>query len=189
MKPIPPLLLAALVAWPSLGYSAPSPQPGAAALEWQQSQRTDAADGSTYTRFTLAGRALASPQVAGSERPDLVVDCGSAAESSSRKGRLLAASLRPGVALKVLYIEPEEIHGTSYYPKVSVLYRTDEAKEEKEQWSMGSDKNSVSVPGDTLKKILRAHTAAISASDAHGTQITLQFDLADASKVEQACGW
>lgn len=189
MRPIAPLLLCALVAWPAIAIPAPSPQQSGEARAWQQSQRTDAADGSSYTRFTLEGAANAAPQAASPERPSLIVDCASAADSSSRKGRLLAAGLRPGIALKVVYVEPEEIHGTSYYPKVDVRYRTDAAREEKEQWSTGSDKNSLSVPAEALKKILRAHTLSISASDAHGAPVTLQFDLADTSKVDQTCGW
>jgi len=189
MRLTPPLLFAALVAWPWLGYSAPSTQQTGGALGWHQSQRPDAADGSAVTRFTLVGKLLASPQAAGSDSTDLVVDCAATDGSSTHKGRVLAATLHPGVDLKVLYIEPEEIHGMGYLPTIDVLYRTDAAREEKEQWSPGSDKKTVSVPRDTLKKILHAHTAAIAASDTHGSQVNMQFDIGDASQVVQACGW
>jgi len=189
MRPIPPLLLAALVAWPSIGYSEPSPQQSGMPPGWQRSQRPDAADGSAVTRFTLVGKSLASPQASGSDRPDLVVDCAATDGSSSHKGRMLAATLHAGAELKVLYIEPEEIHGMGYVPTIDVLFHTDAVKQEKEQWSPGGDKKSLSVPRDTLKKILHAHTADVAATDVHGAPVNLQFDLADSSQVEQACGW
>jgi hypothetical protein len=89
--------------------------------------------------------------------------------------------------MKVVYVEPEEIHGTSYYPKVVVRYRTDDAKEEEEKWSPGTEKTSVSIPKHSLQKILRARTVAISAPDERGSQIAVRFDMPDPTPVEEAC--
>jgi hypothetical protein len=140
----------------------------------------------TYTQFTLVGKFVTSPRDVASNRPALTLDCIPAKEAHS-KGRYLAANLLVGTTLKVIYVEPEEIHGTSYYPKVAVRYRTDDGKEEDEKWSPGTDKTSVSVPKDSLKKILRAHGVAITADDERGSHVAMQFDLSDPKLVEEGC--
>jgi hypothetical protein len=90
-------------------------------------------------------------------------------------------------------VEPEEIHGTSYFPKVSIRYRLDGAKEEAERWSPGTDKTSASVtvsasiPGDAVKKMLRAHSVEITAEDAGGGPVVIQFDMPNPSAVEEGC--
>ena len=76
----------------------------------------------------------------------------------------------------------------SYYPKIAIRYRTDDAKADKEeQWSAGADKTSVSIPKDSLKDLLRAHTVAITADDDHGSQVAMKFDMPDPTLVEQSC--
>jgi hypothetical protein len=186
MKPNPLLLLVPL-AWASFGFAEPAPQQPSSAHGWRQSQKTDAARAMTYTQFTLVGKFLTSPQNVVSDRPALVMDCIPATESPSAKGRFLAANLLVGTTLKVVYVEPEEIHGMSYLPKVVLRYRTDQAKEEEEKWSPGTEKTSASIPNDALKKILRAHTVAITMDDDHGSQIAMQFDMSDATPVEAGC--
>jgi hypothetical protein len=186
MKPTPLLLLVPL-AWASFGFAQPAPQQPAPAHEWRQSPKTDDARAMAYTRFTLVGRFLSSPQDVVSDRPALAVDCIPGKESHSGKGRFLAANLLVGTTLNIVYVEPEEIHGTSYYPKVAVRYRTDQAKEAEEKWSSGSEKTSASVPKDVLKKILRARTFAITADDSRGSQVAMQFDMPDPTLVEAAC--
>jgi hypothetical protein len=184
MKPTP-LVLLVLLALASFGFSAMPPQQPSA---WRQAQKTDAANGTTYTRFTLAGKFLKSPQGDAPNRPSFVLDCVPGKESYRHKGRLLTGSLSVGTLLKIVYVEPEEIHGTSYYPKVRVQYRLDDAKEELERWSPGTDKTSASIPGDALKKILRAHTVELTVDDDHGLPIVMQFDMPDPTPVETGCG-
>ncbi len=186
MKPTPLLLLVPL-AWVSPGLAEPVPQQPSSAPVWRQTAITDAVRAITYTRFTLAGKSITSPQDAVSNRSALVVDCIPGTQLHPSKGRFLAANLLAGVAMKVVYVEPEEIHGTSYYPKVVVRYRTDDAKEEEEKWSPGTEKTSVSIPKHSLKRILRARTVAISAPDDHGSQIAVRFDMPDPTPVEEAC--
>jgi hypothetical protein len=185
MKPTSLLLLVPL-AWASFGFAQQSPQQPSSADGWRQSQKTDAARAITYTRFTLVGKFLTSPQGV-ADRPALAVDCIPAQESPSAKGGFLAANLLIGTTLKIVYVEPEEIHGMSYFPKVAVRYRTDQAKEEEEKWSPGTEKTSVSIPKDALKKILRARTVAITADDEHGSQVAMQFDMSDPALIQEAC--
>jgi hypothetical protein len=188
MKPSP-LLLLAPIALASFGFRATAQQPSA----WQQSQKTDAAAGTEYTRFTLAGKFVKSPQGDVPNRPALALDCVPGKESYRHKSRFVAGNLVVGGPLKIHYIEPEEIHGTSYYPKVSIRYRLDGAKEEMEKWPPGTDKNSASVPTsasipeDAVKKMLRAHTVEITAEDAGGLPVVIQFDMPDPTSVEEGC--
>jgi hypothetical protein len=185
MKPTPLLLLVPL-AWVSFGFASPSPQQSSSASGWRQAQKTDAARAITYTQFTLVGKFVTSPQGA-SDRPALAVDCIAGQESRGPKGTFLAANLLVGSTLKIFYVEPEEIHGTSYFPKAVVRYRTDGASEEEEKWSPGPEKTSASIPKDALKKILRARSVAITADDDHGSQVAMQFDMPDPTLVEAAC--
>jgi hypothetical protein len=187
MKTIPLLLLVPL-AWPSFGFAASAlPQPSSAHV-WQQSQRTNAADAFTYSRFTLEGKFLTPSDGLVPNRPALVVDCIPAEESPRGRSTFLTGNLIVGTTLKIVYIEPEEIRGISYFPKVVVRYRTDDAKKaEQEQWSPSSDKASASVPKQSLKEILRAHTVAITANDDHGRKIAMRFEMPDPTLVEQSC--
>jgi hypothetical protein len=183
MKPVPLLLLVPL-AFASFGFSAMTPQQPSSAHVWRQSQNTTAR-GTPYARFTLAGKFLKAPQGDVSNRPAFVLDC--APGSGTRKGKFAAANLLIGTAMKIDYVEPQEIHGTSYYPKISVRYRIDDAKEEAEKWSPGTDKTSATIPKDWLKKILRAHTVEITAEDDRGSQLEMQFDMPNSPPVEGAC--
>ena len=190
MKPAPLFLLVPL-AWASFGFAQPAAKLPASPNGWQQSQKTDTARAFSYTRFTLVGKFVKSPQVKSpqdvAEIPALTVDCIPGEESHSAKGRFLAANLLVGSTLKVVYVEPEEIRGTSYFPKAAVRYRADGAGEEEEKWSPGTEKTSASIPKDALKKFLRARTVAIMADADRGSQIAMQFDMPDAAPVEAAC--
>ena len=184
MKPNLLLLIVPLVL-ASFAFSTMAPQQPS----WRQSQKADAAGGTTYTRFTLAGKFLKSPQGdAPNNRPALALDCAPGRGSHPRKGRLLTGNLLVGTALKIVYVEPEEIHGTSYFQKISVRYRLDNAKEESEKWSPGTEKASASVPAGSLKKMLRARTVELTAEDDHGLPVVMQFDMPDPTPVEAACG-
>jgi len=187
MKTNPVILLLPL-AWASLALAAPPPQQPPSADVWLQSQRTNTADAFGYSRFTLLGKFLTSPHDAVRNRPAFVVDCIPADESPRSRATFLAGNLIVGTPLKIIYVEPEEIRGISYFPKVAVRYRTDNAKrEEEEQWSPTSDKTSASVPKQSLKELLRARTVAITAMDDHGRQVAMQFDMPDPSLIEQSC--
>jgi len=157
--------------------------------QWHQSQRTMTSDPyTTYTfrRFNLVGR-YADTRLQTADPPALAIDCVPAAGSDQSQGRYLAANLRAGSALKVIYVEPLEIHGYSYFPEVAVQYSTDSAGGTKDTWSMGSDKKSVSVPRRALKELLHARAVAIVAQDDHGRQLAMRFDMPDPTPVVNDC--
>lgn len=185
MKPTP-LLPSLLLVGASFALAQPA-SPPASVRPWQPSQRTDSAQTYTFTRFTLVGRFVSSPSEKSDDRPALTVDC-IPGTSSHPKGSYLAANLLVGPRLKIVYVEPEEIHGLSYYPKVDVRYRTDAVREEsRDQWSAGSDKASASIPKDALQRILRARTLSVTVTDEHGSQLPMRFDMPDPTPVEAAC--
>ena len=183
MKRAPALFFAPLVL-ATLGFSAVAPQQPSAAHVWRESQKPD---DSSIARFTLVGKFLKSPQGDVPNRPALVLDCNPATTSHKSEGKFVAGNLLVGIPLKIDYIEPEEIHGTSYYPKVVVHYRINDTKEEEEKWTPGSDKLSTTISKDWAKKILRARTVEISTHDDRGKDIAMQFDVPDPASVEAAC--
>ncbi len=192
MKPTPlPLLVPLALLLSSAEAQPPSPA-ATAETGWQQSQRRDNADAYTFTRYTLIGAFLTSAPIA--EYPQLRVDCIPAA--GSRRPRFLTANLLVGTTLKIAYVEPEEIRGIQYFPKVAVRFRLDARAEEQEQWPAGtdrvptarpSDRTAATIPKDTLKRILRAHTVTIIADDERGKTLEMRFDLPDSTGVRNAC--
>jgi hypothetical protein len=185
MKPSPVFLLVPL-ALASVAFSAVAPQQSSAAQEWRrQTQKTDSE--SVTTRFTLTGKFIKWPKGDPSSRPALIVDCGPGRRASSSEGSFVGGSLLVGAPLKIEYVEPSEIRGTSYYPKVSVVYRLNDAKEEKEKWTPGKEKTSASFSKNDLKKILRAHTLEITVDDESGSPIVMQFDMPDPAELGAAC--
>jgi len=185
MKIYPMLLLVSL-ACPAFGVAQSVPQQRSHA--WRQSQLTNTADAYTYSQFTLKGQFLTSSHEAVANRPAFVVNCIPADESPRGKATFLTGNLIVGSTLKVVYVEPEEIRGISYFPKVVVRYRTDDAKREvDEQWSPRSDKISTSIPKHSLKEILRAHTVTMTAEDDQRKQVAMRFDMPDPTLVEQGC--
>jgi hypothetical protein len=62
-----------------------------------------------------------------------------------------------------------------------------------EKWSPGTDKTSApvptsaSIPVDAVKKMLRAHTVEITAEDAGGAPVVIQFDMPNPATVEEGC--
>jgi len=194
MKPTS-LLFFVAVAWAAVAVAQTTSPQLAAQHAWRQSQKPDPGGTYTFTRFTLEGKFLGSSQ--GADRPALTIDCIPGSESQRGKAKYLTASLLVGTALKVLYVEPEEIRGTSYFPKVAVSYRTDDAADSaQDKWSLGTDrtpnpapadKTAASIPREALKKMLRAHTVAITADDSHGSPIHMQFEMPNAAAVEAAC--
>jgi hypothetical protein len=196
-----PLLLFVPLVWPSFGFAASAPQQPAPV--WQQSQRTNAADDYTYSRFMLTGNFVTPSLDAMRDRPVLVLDCIPAGESPRGKATLLAGNLLVGTNLKIMYVEsaeiPSGITGIFYFPKIAVRYRIDNARNEARdrwsptaariegQWSAESDRTSASIPKHSLEEILRARNVAITTNDDHGRKVVMRFDMPDPSLVEEAC--
>jgi len=198
MKPNTRLLLLVPFAWGSGGLAQSATQPTSPNTTWQQTQHRDPADTYTFTRFTLVGKFLTPlpDKVAErpADRPALVVDC--IPPGASHRPKFLAADLLVGTPLKILYVEPQEIRGTNYFPKIEVRYRTDASGADEQRWPAGtdvipsakpSDKSSATVPTDALKRMLRAHTVAITVNSDHGSPVEMQFDMPDPAPVEAAC--
>src|SRR5271170_4327964 len=183
MKRAPVLFFAPLVL-ATLGFSTLAPQQPSAPHVWRESQKPD---NSSVARFTLVGKFLKSPEGDVPNRPALVLDCIPATISHKSEGKFVAGNLLVGIPLKINYIEPEEIHGTSYYPKVLVHYRINDAKQEEDKWTLGTDKLSSSISKESLKKMLRARTVEISTHNDGGKDIAMQFDMPDPTPVEAAC--
>ena len=183
MKPASLFLLLPLACM-SLVWSSSAPQQTAPSQTWRQTQRTDPVRGD-YARFSLVGKFVNPPRGDSSSRPSLVVDCDS--YNRSHKPKFVRGTLVVGDPLKIDWVEPEEIHGTSYFPKVSVVYRLNDAKEEKEEWTPSTSKTSASFPKGSLEKMLRAHTVEITTADKSGSPVVMQFDMPDATAIEQGC--
>jgi hypothetical protein len=173
-----------LLATGALISSAQGPDPST--HEWRASQETDARTGGSYTQLLLAGRFLSRPSKGSSDRPTVSVRC-NPEEAAKESKEFTAGSIRTGAGLKIDYVEPEEIHGTSYFPKVTVHYRMDDAKEHSEQWAPGADKTSVSIPKDVLNKMLHAHTVLVTVRESSGTDLPIQFDMPPVTQLETAC--
>jgi hypothetical protein len=158
----------------------PAPSPGG----WQLAQKPDASHENSPAQFSLPGKFISRPQKDPGTPPELAVSC-----KRRRLGkRFISAYWEVGALLKIDYVEPDEIKaGTSYYPKVNVQYRLDDGKEEKDQWTPGTEKASVSIPKKTLEKMLQAHTVQIKVPDYTGREISVQFDIPDSSQVGATC--
>jgi len=159
-------------------------QKSTSATGWVQTKKTEPGGEASQIQFTLAGKFLTRPQRDPGTPPTLVMMC----HPRGSRGRFISASVNVGAPLAVQYVEPEEIKaGMSYYPKVEVHYRLDDSKEEKAQWTPGSDKASVSLPKDEVKKMLAAHTAQFTVAENRAGEITMQFDIPDSTQVETVC--
>ena len=189
MKPTSIVLLGLLAG----GALAMAQSPAPSHSGWSTSQKTDPAGTYTFTRFTLGGSFLGSPAPA--DRPALIVDCIPGGQGGRRKGKFLNAAVLVGATLKIDYVEPAEIRGVSYYPKVAVHYDID-GDTGQDNWAPGtdrvpaatpSDKTSASIPKGVIKRVLRGHSLSLSADDEHGAELRMQFDIADAKAVEAAC--
>jgi hypothetical protein len=195
MKSIIQLVMLAALAWACSGSAQPAPQPGAPASAWTRSQLRDSADTYTFTRFTLTGKFVAPVENEPADLPRLTVDC--IPPGASHRSKLVAADLLVGTRLKLLYLEPDEIRGTNFFPWISVRSRTDGSGVDRQNWPAGrdlvpsgkpSDKRSAAVPTDELKRMLRAHTVALTVVGEHGSPIQMQFDMPNPTPVEAACG-
>src|SRR5580704_941489 len=187
MKPVL-LFLALPLALVSFGFPATTPFQTQPDHVWRQSLKTDAARGTAYDRYTLTGKFLKAPPKGDlANRPALVVDCNPPKGTRNGKGKFVSADLLVGPALKIHYVEPAEIHGTSYFPKIFIQYRINDGKDVKEQWAPGSDKASTAIPKSTMKKLLRAQTVDITTNDDAGTPVVMKFDMPDPGPLTQGC--
>jgi hypothetical protein len=168
----------------SFAFSAVTAQQPGPTEGWRQTERTDPVRGD-YTRYTLVGKFLKAPAGDSSARPSLTVDCST--HNRSHKPKFVRGTLVVGDPLKIDWVEPEEIHGTSYFPKVDVLYRLNDAKEDKEQWTPSTDKTSASFSKSSLEKMLRVHTVEITAQDQGGASVVMQFAIPESSVIGQGC--
>jgi hypothetical protein len=176
----PTLFLFVPFALASIAFSGTSAQQQSSSPEWRQTQRTDDVRGA-YTRFTLVGKFLKSPEGDTANRPALVVDCSS--YNRSHRSKFWRGNLVVGDPLKIDWVEG----GFLYFPKVAVEYRLNDGKEEKENWTPGTDQTSASFSKGSFEKMLRAQTVEITAEDNHGSQVVMQFDMPDPTPVEQSC--
>jgi hypothetical protein len=154
---------------------------------WTESRESNAVESYNFTRFALEGTVASGASM----HPKLAVSCIPAANAGSgTRGKFLSASVHFGAPIKVEMIEPMEIHGLNYLPKVGVRYRTDGAKsDEKDFWTPGAEKTSAVIPRDVLKTLLAARSVSITASDDHGTPIAMTFDMPDNAPVRAACNF
>jgi len=183
MKPASAFLIVPL-AFVSLAFSAVTVQQQTSTQGWRQTEMTDAVRGD-YARYTLLGKFLKAPAGDSAARPSLTVDCST--HNRSHKLEFLRGTLVVGDPLHIDWVEPEEIHGISYFPKVYVVYRLNDAKEDKERWTPSADKTSASFSKGSLEKMLGAHTVEITAQDQGGAALVMQFDIPESSVIGQAC--
>lgn len=172
----------------TLSFSASAQQPAASPRTWQQAEKNDANRALTYIQFTLAGRFTDPPHGNVSGPPILTLNCEPTDRKRSGEGKYISGQLQVGTPLKVVWVEPDEIHGTSYFPEVNVTYRVDDEKPQDVQWPPRSDKMSVALDKEATKKILRGHALVITLSESFDSQVVMQFDLPESSGVLQTCG-
>ena len=184
MKKAPSLLLAT-VTFLLAAFMTPGKQQTPSTGGWQQAQRADAARDNSSTQFTLLGKFLTPPKKDVGDPLALVVTC----KPHASRRKFSAAYVNVGAPLNIEYVEPDEIKaGTSYFPKVTVRYRLDDQKEEKEQWTPGTEKTSASIPKATLEKMLRARTVQIKVAEFRGGEISMLFEVPDSAQLGTACG-
>lgn len=179
-----PLLISFLLA--TITFTTPAQQSATTAGEWRASKDTDNR-GTAFNQFSLTGKFIKEPRGGSSDLPLFVVRCKPPKSGGPSGGKFLSASIRMGSPVKVDWVEPEVIHGTSYFPKVGVRYRLDEGKEHREQWPPGNEKGSASLPKNSTKLLLRARSVLMTVVDPSGADVAIQFDISDPSQVENAC--
>ena len=181
----PRLLLLAPLAVLLAPFTTPGQQQAPSTGGWQQSQTADANGDKSSTQFTLLGKFLTRPTRDVGDPPALVLTC----RPHASRRKFSAAYVNVGAPLNIEYVEPDEIKaGTSYFPKVTVQYRLDDRKEEKEQWAPGTEKTSASIPKAALEKMLGAHTVQIKVAEYRGGAISMQFDIPDSTHLGTTCG-
>lgn len=178
-----PLALLLAISFPAFAQ-----QPAPSAQKWRQSQKTDAASGTTYTLFTLAGKFLKWPAGDAANRPTIEVDCTPSESGHESRRQYLHAYLLVGIPLKINLVEPEEIKtGISYFPLISVGFSMDAGKLRREQWSPGPDKTSATMPKAVFQRMIEAHTIVINVDENKAGAVSMQFDMPDSAAVAETC--
>jgi hypothetical protein len=151
---------------------------------WVQTKKNDPERTNPLVQFTLTGKILTQTQKNASVPPPTIsVTC----HPKGSRGRFMSAHINLGTLLDVKYVEPQEIKGTSYDPKVDVRYRLDDGKEEKVQWNPTLDKNSVSLAKDDLRRLLASHSVQYTMNENPSGEISVQFDLPDSTQLQSVC--
>jgi hypothetical protein len=178
----------------AIGFPAFAQQPAASGPQWQSSKKADPSSGTRNVQFTLAGKFITSPKSGSSDHPTLVVTCNPDKHARGLLGRFVSANLNTGAAVKIDYVEPDEIKaGNSYRRKVTVQYRLDEGKSENAQWPPNSDQTGASLDKDAFKKLIYdrktpTRRVEISANESEAGQIVMQFDMPDPAEMADTCG-
>lgn len=155
---------------------------------WQQSDKTDTNRAITTIQFTLFGRFTDPPRGSVPGPPSIVLVCEPSDHKRTGTGKYISGYIQVGSPLKVDYVEPSEIHGTSYYPEVPVNFHVDNEKSEDAMWAPRSDKTSIALDKDAAKKLLRGREVVISATEPFESQIVMHFDIPDSTAVLTTCG-
>lgn len=174
-----------LLAFLTLPLSVRAQEPSHPSHGWQKTDKPDPVRGSPATQFTLTGRFLDPPRGNVPGPPSIVLSC---AISKHGGGKFLSGYVQAGTPLKVEFVEPTEIHGTSYYQEITVEYHVDNEKPQNVQWSPRSDKTSVALDKDAIKKILRGRELVLSMEEPFESHVVIHFDVPDSTDVLNACG-
>jgi hypothetical protein len=178
------LLLVSSSALLLTAIATPGQQQAPPSTVWQQTQKTESGRGSSNVQFSLTGKFLTRPPKDADIPPSLVVTC----RPHSSRRKFFTADVNVGAPLTVKYIEPDEIKaGTSYFPKVFVEYRLNDGKEQREQWTPGTEKISAAIPKKTLEKMLQASSVMMKVLDNRGGEISMQFDIPDSTPLATSC--
>jgi hypothetical protein len=154
---------------------------------WQRAEKQDPARGIPATQFTLTGRYLDPPRGNVQGPPSIVLSC-VPPKKAGAEGRFLNGYVQAGTPLKVEFVEPSEIHGTSYFQDIAVEYHVDNEKPQNVNWSARSDKTSVALDKEAARKILRGHEVALSMEEPFESKVVLHFDIPDSTDVLNTCG-
>lgn len=185
MKPLRFLLLLTLATLP---VSLRSQEPSHRSRGWQKTDKPDPGRGIVATQFTLTGRFLDPPRGSVPGPPAIVLGCLPSKSGAGGEGKFLTGYVQTGTPLKVQFVEPSEIHGTSYYQEIAVQYHVDNEKPQNVQWPPRSDKTSVALDKDAVKKILRGHELVLSMEEPFESQVVMHFDVPDSTEVLNTCG-
>jgi hypothetical protein len=155
---------------------------------WQQSDKTDPNRAISTIQFTLFGRFTDPPRGSVPGPPSIVLVCEPSDHKRAGTGKYINGYVQVGSPLKVDYVEPSEIHGTSYYPEVPVNFRVDNEKPQDTKWPPRSDKTSIALDKDAAKKLLHGREVVISTTEPFESQIVMHFDVPDSTAVFTTCG-
>lgn len=183
-----PLRVLVFLSFAALAISPRAQEPSRGSHGWQRVEKPDPGRGVLSTQFTLTGRFLDPPRGNVPGPPSIVLSCLPSKSGPSAEGKFLSGYIQTGTPLKVDFVEPSEIHGTSYFPEISVQYHVGNEKPQNVQWPPRSDKTSISLDKDSAKKLLRGRELVLSMEEPFESQVVLHFDIPDSADVLNTCG-